>query len=155
GVPPDGPPVIGWRRGVIDRGRPEVPKRTVRAGLREARDDAGRRGRKGDAMGKRRAPVVRKAARQRTGRLSRPELVVGAGAAAGGGIAAGWFPQVLIPAATAAAETPKRGGKVTWGFLNDPVAMIPFGATNGSNFDCTSLMYESLLKWDRKLNIRP
>ena len=106
-------------------------------------------------MGKKREPAVRKTPKQHVGRLSRRELLVRAGALAGGGVAAGWLPNILVPSAATAAETPKRGGKVTWGFPSDPVAMIPFGATNGSNYDCTSLMYESLLKWDRGLNARP
>ncbi len=38
---------------------------------------------------------------------------------------------------------------------SDPVATIPFGATNGSNYEITSLIYESLLGWDRRLTIRP
>jgi peptide/nickel transport system substrate-binding protein len=33
--------------------------------------------------------------------------------------------------------------------------MIPFGAVAGSNFEITSFMYESLLRWDRRLNIQP
>ncbi len=92
-------------------------------------------------------------------RLSRRALLVRAGALAG----AGWAGATLfdvsgggtgLPEARAV-EAPKRGGKITWAMTSDPVAMIPFGATNGSNFEVTSLMYESLLKWDRTLAIRP
>jgi peptide/nickel transport system substrate-binding protein len=39
--------------------------------------------------------------------------------------------------------------------IQDPVATIPFGAGNGSNFEITSLVYESLLGWDRGLKIIP
>lgn len=44
---------------------------------------------------------------------------------------------------------------MTWGMIQDPVATIPFGAGNGSNFEITSLVYESLLGWDRSLKIVP
>lgn len=51
--------------------------------------------------------------------------------------------------------TPRKGGTATWGQQSDPVALSPFGSTNGSQFEITSLMYESLLTWDRNLNIKP
>src|SRR5438105_4773174 len=82
-------------------------------------------------------------------RLSRRALLVRACEFAG----AGWAGDALFDVSgggtglpeACAAEAPKRGGKVTWAMTSDPVAVIPFGATNGSNFEVTSLMYESLL----------
>jgi peptide/nickel transport system substrate-binding protein len=71
----------------------------------------------------------------------------------GAGVAGGRL--VGSPSEARAAETAKRGGKVTWGMTSDPVATIPFGAVNGSNFEITSLVYESLLRWDRRLTIQP
>jgi len=86
-------------------------------------------------------------------RLTRRDLLVRTGALVGAGLAGA----DLLGRAwdVRAAETPKRGGKVTWGMTSDPVAMIPFGSVNGSNFEITSLVYESLLRWDRRLTIKP
>jgi peptide/nickel transport system substrate-binding protein len=88
-------------------------------------------------------------------RLSRRDLLAGAGALAGGALASGWLPDILAAPTASAAEVPKRGGKVTWGMVSDPTSVIPFGAVAGSNFNITSLLYESLLRWDRRLNIQP
>jgi peptide/nickel transport system substrate-binding protein len=84
-------------------------------------------------------------------RLTRRRLLSGVGVTAGTWMAGRWAG--LSPALAAAA--PKRGGRVTWGMIQDPVALIPFGSGNGSNFEITSLVYESLLGWDRNLNIVP
>jgi len=86
-------------------------------------------------------------------RWTRRDLLARAGALVGAGLAGGELVGRVQDAR--AAETPKRGGKITWGMTSDPVAMIPFGAVNGSNFEITSLVYESLLRWDRRLVIRP
>jgi peptide/nickel transport system substrate-binding protein len=86
--------------------------------------------------------------------MKRRQFLSGAGAAAGAVLAGTWATGNLsVPAS--AATAPKRGGQVTWGMVQDPVAVIPFGAGNGSNFEITSLVYESLLGWDRNLNIVP
>ncbi|HLW58836.1 MAG TPA: ABC transporter substrate-binding protein [bacterium] len=84
------------------------------------------------------------------GVLSRRDFLIGAAALAGaGGVSLG------VVGGAHAASAPKRGGKVTWGMTSDPVATIPFGAVNGSNFEITSLVYESLLGWDRQLSLKP
>lgn len=49
----------------------------------------------------------------------------------------------------------KRGGKITWALEQDPVNLIPFGAVSTSNMWGKEFMYDSLLEWDRNLNIRP
>ncbi|HKV43455.1 MAG TPA: ABC transporter substrate-binding protein [bacterium] len=85
-------------------------------------------------------------------RLSRRGFLIGAATLAGTGAATGVSFDVVGGAR--AADAPKRGGKVTWGMTSDPVATIPFGAVNGSNFEITSLIYESLLGWDRQLNVK-
>lgn len=87
------------------------------------------------------------------GHLTRRELILGAGALAGAGLAGTKWVRGTRPAEGAAA--PKRGGRVTWGMTSDPTSVIPFGAVAGSNFEVTSLVYESLLGWDRRLNLRP
>jgi peptide/nickel transport system substrate-binding protein len=86
--------------------------------------------------------------------LSRRDLLAGVGALAGGAVAAG-LSDIFPGLAATAAEAPKRGGKVTWGMTSDPTSVIPFGAVAGSNFEITSLVYESLLRWDRRLNVQP
>ncbi len=108
-------------------------------------------------MGETRGPAARDDLDRRLPphRLSRRDLLVRAGALAGGSLASGWLPGVFRAPTASAAEAPKRGGRVTWGMTSDPVATIPFGATNGSNYEITSLIYESLLGWDRRLTIRP
>ena len=82
------------------------------------------------------------------GHLTRRELILGAGALAGA-----W--RLGVAPAVQAAAAPKRGGRVTWGMTSDPTSVIPFGAVAGSNFEITSLVYESLLRWDRRLNLQP
>jgi len=96
--------------------------------------------------------------RPRGRRLTRRELVR-AGVAAGSGLAGAWLlegsgPQLLGSAAYAAAA-PKRGGTITWGMTSDPVNYAPFGGVAGSSFEVTSLVYESLLAWDKNLKILP
>jgi peptide/nickel transport system substrate-binding protein len=98
------------------------------------------------------------AARRRDVRLGRRLLLRRAAGLAGGAavlVLVGRRGVEEAARAAAATETPKRGGSVTWGMVSDPVATIPFGAVNGSNFEITSLVYESLLRWDRRLDIRP
>jgi peptide/nickel transport system substrate-binding protein len=85
--------------------------------------------------------------------LTRRELILGAGALAGAGLAAS--PWLGNPERARGAAAPKRGGRVTWGMTSDPTSVIPFGAVAGSNFEITSLVYESLLRWDRRLNVQP
>ena len=98
--------------------------------------------------------------RLRGRRLSRRELVR-AGLAAGGGLAGAWMlegsPQGarLLGSVASAAAAPKRGGTVTWGQTTDPVMFVPFGGVNGSAFEVTSYVYESLLTWDRNLKVMP
>lgn len=85
--------------------------------------------------------------------LTRRELILGVGALAGAGLAGA---QLLGAARSVeGAAAPKRGGRATWGMTADPTSVIPFGAVAGSNFEITSLVYESLLRWDRRLNIQP
>jgi peptide/nickel transport system substrate-binding protein len=53
------------------------------------------------------------------------------------------------------APRPKRGGKVTWALEQDPVHIAPFGGILTSNHWGKEFMYDSLVEWDPKLNIRP
>ena len=47
------------------------------------------------------------------------------------------------------------GGTVTWALEQDPGGIYPFGATLTINHTANELMYDSLLEWDPKLNIKP
>ena len=49
----------------------------------------------------------------------------------------------------------KRGGKVIWAIESDPVSLIPYGGLSTSNMWGKEFMYDSLLEWDKDLNIKP
>ncbi|MEA2586885.1 MAG: peptide/nickel transport system substrate-binding protein [Thermomicrobiales bacterium] len=55
------------------------------------------------------------------------------------------------------AQTPdtEPTGAITWAIESDPVNLIPFGATATSNMWGKEFMYDSLLEWDKDLNILP
>ena len=80
-------------------------------------------------------------------RLLELGALAGAGAALAGGLAG--------PAFGGGGGTPKRGGRITWALEQDPVHIAPFGAILTSNHWGKEFMYDSLLEWDRNLNIRP
>src|SRR5690606_3258279 len=46
-------------------------------------------------------------------------------------------------------------GSVTWALPSDPANLIPFGGVSTSNMWGKEFMYDSLLAWDRDLNIVP
>ncbi|MBA2475795.1 MAG: ABC transporter substrate-binding protein [Actinobacteria bacterium] len=82
--------------------------------------------------------------------LTRQELLaMGAGLVAAGALAG------PAAAARAGGTKPKRGGKLTWALEQDPVHIAPFGGILTSNHWGKEFMYDSLLEWDAKLNIRP
>jgi peptide/nickel transport system substrate-binding protein len=59
------------------------------------------------------------------------------------------------PAAAAATPAPQKGGTLIWGVSSDPVTLAPFGVTNTSSSEPKNLAYESLVRWDRDLNVLP
>jgi peptide/nickel transport system substrate-binding protein len=90
--------------------------------------------------------------------ISRRELLrkagqVGVGIALGGTLAG--------PAAAASKRVQRigkkvpTGGTVTWALEQDPGFIAPFGATLTINHTANEMMYDSLLEWDPKLNVRP
>jgi len=93
-------------------------------------------------------------------RLTRRELMR-AGLVTGGALAAGWAiggspaGSRVLGSVAAAAAAPKRGGTLTWGMYQDPAVLSPFGVVNTSAFEISSLVYESLLAWDRSLKVVP
>ena len=56
---------------------------------------------------------------------------------------------------SASAKKVPTGGTVTWALEQDPGCIYPFGGTSRSTTRRNELMYDSLLEWDPKLNIRP
>jgi peptide/nickel transport system substrate-binding protein len=53
------------------------------------------------------------------------------------------------------AGTPRQGGTLVWAMTSDPVTLAPFGVTNTSAYEPGNLCYESLVRWDRDLNVHP
>jgi peptide/nickel transport system substrate-binding protein len=85
------------------------------------------------------------------GRLSRRELIARATTLSLGtaGIA------TLLRVYDGAAQGGEPVGSVTWALESDPVNLVPFGATSVSNNWGKEFMYDSLLEWDKDLNILP
>jgi peptide/nickel transport system substrate-binding protein len=90
------------------------------------------------------------------GGLTRRDALVKAGVVAAGAVAAG----SAAGSATAArersvAQAPRRGGRITWALEQDPVHVAPFGAILTSNHWGKQAAYDSLVEWDRNLNLKP
>jgi peptide/nickel transport system substrate-binding protein len=91
------------------------------------------------------------------GELDRRELLKKAAQIGAGAVAAG----TLAGGAKAATErsfaTPKirRGGRIIWGLESDPAHVAPFGAILTANHWAKEFAYDSLVEWDRNLNVRP
>ena len=90
--------------------------------------------------------------------ISRRDLLKKAGRVGAGAVAAG----ALAGNAGAATKLLRRttkavptGGTVTWALEQDPGFIAPFGQILTAGRWATELMYESLLEWDPKLNVRP
>ena len=49
----------------------------------------------------------------------------------------------------------KRGGRLVWGLESDPAHVAPFGGILTANHWAKEFAYDSLVEWDRKLNVRP
>jgi ABC-type transport system substrate-binding protein len=92
----------------------------------------------------------------RKGELSRRELLVKAGAVGAGAIAAGSLAGGAKAASRRSAATPiRRGGRIIWALEQDPVHVAPFGAILTSNHWGKQAAYDSLVEWDRNLNLKP
>jgi len=91
------------------------------------------------------------------GELDRRELLKKAGQVGAGAVAAG----ALAGGATAATKrtfaTPKirRGGRLIWGLESDPAHVAPFGGILTANHWAKEFAYDSLVEWDRNLNVKP
>jgi peptide/nickel transport system substrate-binding protein len=88
--------------------------------------------------------------------LSRRELLVKAGAIGVGTVVSGSLAGEARSAVRRRYATPiRRGGKITWALEIDPQHVAPFGALVTSNHWGKQYAYDSLLEWDRNLNIKP
>src|SRR5579862_1304490 len=91
--------------------------------------------------------------------ISRRGLLAGAGRVGAAAVVAG---ALAGPAGAAARRVTKQtakkvptGGTATWALEQDPGGIYPFGATLTINHTANEMMYDALLEWDPKLNIRP
>jgi peptide/nickel transport system substrate-binding protein len=90
------------------------------------------------------------------GQLDRRELLKKAGQVGAGAVAAG----ALAGGATAATKrrraTPiRKGGRIVWGLESDPAHVAPFGGILTANHWAKEFAYDSLVEWDKNLNVRP
>jgi peptide/nickel transport system substrate-binding protein len=51
--------------------------------------------------------------------------------------------------------TSRSGTTITWGTEEDPTFLIPFDADSGATWQTTGFIYDSLMRWDRNLNVLP
>ncbi len=90
------------------------------------------------------------------GELSRRDLLVKAGVVGAGAIAAGSLAGGAKASTRRSSATPiRRGGRITWALEQDPVHVAPFGAILTSNHWGKQAAYDSLVEWDKNLNIKP
>jgi ABC-type transport system substrate-binding protein len=90
--------------------------------------------------------------------LNRRDLLKRAGAIGAGAIAAGGVAGragAAVGKAAMRAAKPKRGGKVTWALEQDPGHIAPYGGILTMTRTAQEPMYESLMEWDKNLNLKP
>jgi peptide/nickel transport system substrate-binding protein len=91
-------------------------------------------------------------------KLTRGDLLKKGGAVGAGAVAAGALGGPAGAAVNRVARnsaTPRRGGRVTWALEQDPGHIAPFGGILTMTRTAQEPMYESLLMWDKDLNIKP
>jgi peptide/nickel transport system substrate-binding protein len=95
------------------------------------------------------------------GRVGRRDLLRRAAALGLGAPVVSGLLGVPSPSALAHQEggTPAAGaactGSISWALESDPANLIPFGGVSSANMWGKELMYDSLLEWDRDLQIQP
>lgn len=90
--------------------------------------------------------------------VSRREVLAKAGRIGAGALAAGALAGPAAAATKRVGRVAKKvptGGTVTWALEQDPGFIAPYGATLTINHTANEMMYDSLLEWDPKLNLRP
>jgi peptide/nickel transport system substrate-binding protein len=90
------------------------------------------------------------------GELDRKELLKRAGQVGAGAVAAGALAGTAKAATKRKLATPiRRGGRIIWGLESDPAHVAPFGGILTANHWAKEFAYDSLVEWDRNLNVRP
>jgi peptide/nickel transport system substrate-binding protein len=90
--------------------------------------------------------------------ISRRDLLKKGGALGAGAVAAGALGGPAGAARHRVARhsaTPKKGGRVTWALEQDPAHIAPYGGILTMTRTAQEPMYESLLQWDKNLNVQP
>jgi peptide/nickel transport system substrate-binding protein len=91
------------------------------------------------------------------GALTRRDALVKAGVVAAGAVAAGSVagPAKASRKRSSATPKPRYGGRIIWALEQDPVHVAPFGAILTSNHWGKQAAYDSLVEWDKSLNLKP
>ena len=91
------------------------------------------------------------------GGTTRRDVLVKAGAVAAGAVAAGSLAGSASAAKRSTFATPKirYGGRILWALEQDPVHVAPYGAILTSNHWGKQAAYDSLVEWDKNLNLKP
>jgi peptide/nickel transport system substrate-binding protein len=90
------------------------------------------------------------------GELDRRELLKKAGQVGAGAVAAGALAGTASGATKRKRATPiRKGGRLIWGLESDPAHVAPFGGILTANHWAKEFAYDSLVEWDRNLNVRP
>ena len=90
------------------------------------------------------------------GGLTRRDALTKAGVVAAGAVAAGSVAgSAKASRKTSVAQAPRRGGRMTFALEQDPVHVAPFGAILTANHWGKQAAYDSLVEWDRNLNLKP
>ena len=88
--------------------------------------------------------------------LDRRELLKKAGQVGAGAVAAGALAGTAKAAPKRSRAVPiRRGGRLIWGLESDPAHVAPFGGILTANHWAKEFAYDSLVEWDRNLNVRP
>ena len=89
--------------------------------------------------------------------LDRRDLLKKAGVVGAGAVAAGALGGTAKAATKRPRATPgiKKGGRIVWGLESDPAHVAPFGGILTANHWAKEFAYDSLVEWDRNLNVRP
>jgi len=88
--------------------------------------------------------------------LDRRDLLKKAGVVGAGAVAAGALGGTAKAATKRHRATPiKKGGRIVWGLESDPAHVAPFGGILTANHWAKEFAYDSLVEWDRNLNVRP
>lgn len=87
--------------------------------------------------------------------MTRREILKAGGAGAAAFLFAAALPGRAAAQGLLGLATPRLGGSLTWGATSDPATLAPFGVGNTSSEAVKNLVYESLVTWDRHINIVP